>query len=75
MQFGENGEILVPREYQRRLGWKPGAEIEFDVAGEALIVRQVSLESEGKDLVEAMRGKGRLKLRTSEVMKLLRATE
>lgn len=72
MQLGTDGQIRIPPEYQRKLGWKPGDEVELRVSQGALIVQLPQTASSSGDLIKAMRGKGRLKMRTAEVMRLLR---
>jgi len=76
MRLRPDGCITVPPEYQKELGWNPGDEVEMKVTNGALIVRhlhEATLEKD--DLIACLRGKGQLKLRTDEVMKLLRGDE
>jgi bifunctional DNA-binding transcriptional regulator/antitoxin component of YhaV-PrlF toxin-antitoxin module len=72
MRLGTDGTIAVPVEYQKELGWKPGDEVKLEVAAGALVVRQLADVPPTGDLILNIRGKGRLKLPTDEVMKLLR---
>jgi len=72
MRLGPDGTISVPAEYQKELGWKPGDEVKLEVAAGALVVRQLADVPPTGDIILNIRGKGRLKLPTDEVMKLLR---
>ena len=76
MRLGPDGTIAVPAKYQKELGWKPGDEVEFEVAAGALVVRHLPPDEPAKgDIISNLRGRGRLKLPTDEVMKLLRGEE
>jgi antitoxin component of MazEF toxin-antitoxin module len=76
MRLGTDGCIAVPPEYQKELGWKPGDEVELSVEAGALIVRNNRKDpSVGAELISKMRGKGRLKGRTDDFMRILRPAE
>lgn len=76
MRLGADGTIAVPPEYQKELGWKPGDQVELKIASGALVVRHLAHAATSSDeFISNLRGKGRLKLRTSEVMALLRGPQ
>ncbi|WP_326826521.1 AbrB/MazE/SpoVT family DNA-binding domain-containing protein [Streptosporangium sp. NBC_01756] len=73
MRINGKGQVTIPAELRHRYGWDEGEEVE--VSGDAQtiqIVRRYSREGRGKDLTQHMRGKASLRMRTDELMDLLR---
>ena len=62
------GQVSVPAEIRRRLGIAPGAVLEWDVEGGAIIVRRAGRYS-SEDVHRAVFAKGRPKPRTIEQLK------
>ncbi|MEO6496164.1 MAG: AbrB/MazE/SpoVT family DNA-binding domain-containing protein [Solirubrobacteraceae bacterium] len=71
MRVTSKGQVTIPGEVRRRLGIKPGSEVEFRLDGEgARIVRAKSRG--GAKVVRRMRGRGSVGMSTDEIMALTR---
>jgi AbrB family looped-hinge helix DNA binding protein len=67
------GQVTIPQEIRDQLGIQPGAEVEFQVEGDAvkmIPVRKARLR--GRRTVERLRGKGTVRLTTDEIMAMTR---
>lgn len=65
------GQVTIPQAIRRRLGIEPGTEVEFEVEEEVVrLVRRPG--TSGTDLVNRMRGGGRVSMSTDEIMALTR---
>jgi AbrB family looped-hinge helix DNA binding protein len=67
------GQITIPLEIRDQLGMHPGSVVEFEVRGDAVLVRKRrDTGSRGRALVERMRGTATSRLSTDEIMRLTR---
>lgn len=74
MRVTEKGQITIPKRLRDTLGIEPGTTVEFEVQGEALLVRKTSgLPTRGEALVGRLRGRGDVRLTTDEIMAMTRA--
>jgi bifunctional DNA-binding transcriptional regulator/antitoxin component of YhaV-PrlF toxin-antitoxin module len=76
MRLQEDGTITVPTQVREELGWVPGQNVQMEVTNGALVIRN-SPENAApeEELIQSMKGKGRLRMRTKEIMQLLRGDE
>jgi AbrB family looped-hinge helix DNA binding protein len=74
MRITSKGQITIPQQVRRQLGLEPGDEVDVVVAddGTAKIVPADGPRTRGERVVEAMIGKGDVKLSTDEIMALTR---
>ena len=73
MLITSKGQITIPKEFRDALGLLPHTDVEFEQVGDELRVRKANKQSvRGKNLIEAMAGKGTVKMSTDEIMKLTR---
>jgi AbrB family looped-hinge helix DNA binding protein len=73
MKVTTNGRVTIPREIRERLGILPGAEVEFEIEGKA--VKMIPVRKEvlrGRRIVEHLRGRGKVRLTTDEIMAMTR---
>lgn len=67
------GQITIPLEIRDRLGIQPGSVVDFEIAGDAVLVRKrLDGGGRGARLVERMRGAAGPGLSTDEIMQLTR---
>jgi AbrB family looped-hinge helix DNA binding protein len=67
------GQITIPREIRERLGIHPGSVVDFEVAGDAVLVRRRrDGGGRGEAIVARMRGTATTGLTTDEIMRLTR---
>ena len=74
MKVTTKGQVTIPQEIREQLGIQPGAEVEFHIEGKAvkmIPVRKARLR--GRRIVEHLRGRGRVKLTTDEIMAMTRS--
>lgn len=74
MRVTSKGQVTIPQHVRRELGIEPGSEVEFELeAGGARLVRRAS--SDGRTLVERMRGRASTRMSTEEIMALTRGED
>lgn len=68
------GQITIPLELRERLGIQPGSVVEFELQGDAVLVRKRrDGGGRGEALVRRLRGAATTRLSTDEIMRLTRA--
>lgn len=73
MRVTEKGQVTIPKALRDGLGIGAGTEVEFERAGDAILVRKVKGGStRGRQMVERLRGRGDVPLTTEEIMALTR---
>jgi len=73
MRVTEKGQVTIPKELRDALGIGAGAEVTFQRADDAILVRKVEGGSNrGRQLVDRLRGRGDVRLSTEEIMALTR---
>jgi AbrB family looped-hinge helix DNA binding protein len=71
MRVTSKGQVTIPLAVRRRLGIKPGSEVEFELDERgARLVRARS--GRGAAIVQRMRGRGGIAMTTEEIMALTR---
>ena len=75
MRITSKGQVTIPVEIRERLGLLPETEVEFVVDGDgARIVRRPDPGDEGRGarVVRRLRGTGRVRMTTDEILALTR---
>ena len=74
MKLNSKGQVTIPAELRRRLGFAEGDEVEVVEDGNTLrIVHSQADASRGSRIVSRMRGRATARQTTDELMALLRA--
>jgi AbrB family looped-hinge helix DNA binding protein len=74
MRVTSKGQVTIPQAVRRRLGIKPGSEVDFEVdANGARLVRVRA--GEGRTIARRMRGRGTVAMSTEEIMALTRGDD
>jgi antitoxin PrlF len=67
------GQVTIPIDIREKLGLGTGTVVDFEVEGDAVILRKVhERQDRGRRLVAALRGRGDVPLSTEEIMALTR---
>jgi len=73
MKITTKGQVTIPQEIRERLGLLPNTEVDFEVQGDAVIVKKASEGTRrGRALVEHLRGRGTTRMTTDEILALTR---
>ncbi|MGN6373755.1 MAG: AbrB/MazE/SpoVT family DNA-binding domain-containing protein [Solirubrobacteraceae bacterium] len=74
MRVTSKGQVTIPADVRRRLGIKPGTQVEFqlDELGARLVRAKTS---HGESIVRQMVGRGDVPMTTAEIMALTRGDE
>lgn len=73
MKITTKGQVTIPQEVRERLGLLPHTEVEFEVRGDAAVLRKATKRGRrGRQIVERMKGSGTVALTTDEIMSLTR---
>ncbi len=73
MKITSKGQVTIPQEIRERTGLVPGCEVEFREAPDGQVVlRKVEGSGRGKDLVARLRGRGKVRMSTDEILALTR---
>lgn len=76
MRITSKGQVTIPAEIREEAGLLPGTEVEFELErGKAVIKKVADSRRRGRKLVEAMKGKGTVRMSTDEIMALTRSEE
>jgi AbrB family looped-hinge helix DNA binding protein len=73
MQVTSKGQVTIPVEIRERLGILPNSEVEFEVVGDAVVIRKASgARRRGRSVVSRMKGKATVTMTTDEILELTR---
>ncbi|RLE21410.1 MAG: AbrB/MazE/SpoVT family DNA-binding domain-containing protein [Acidobacteria bacterium] len=76
MQVTSKGQVTVPVEIRERLGIQPGTEVEFEIAGDTVVLRKTQgRRRRGRSIVTRMRGRATVSMTTDEIMAVTRGSE
>ena len=74
MRITQKGQVTIPQEIREKLGLFRDTEVTFDIVGDTVRIRKAThSKSRGHKLIAHMRGKGKVKLTTDEIMALTRS--
>jgi AbrB family looped-hinge helix DNA binding protein len=73
MRVTSKGQVTIPQEMRERMNIHPGTEVNFVMEGNTLKVVPIRTgRARGRRIVEALRGKGTVRMTTAEIMALTR---
>lgn len=76
MKITTKGQVTIPQDIRERLGLLPHTEVDFEVRGDVVVVTKAKRgRHRGRRIVEAMRGRGDVRMSTDEIMALTRGDE
>ena len=76
MKITSKGQVTIPLAIREKLGLLPETEVEWEVRGDAAVVRRVDgRQRRGRAIVEQLTGRGTGTLSTDEIMALMRGEE
>lgn len=74
MRITSKGQVTIPIDIREKMGLLPETEVEFKIAGDAILLKKASLPSRrGRDLIRSMRRKATVKMTTDEILTLTRS--
>jgi AbrB family looped-hinge helix DNA binding protein len=71
MRVNPKGQVTIPKRIRDIAGLQPGTDVEFICNGDVVEIVPINRDrkSRGAKLVEHMRGRGKIKITTDQVMK------
>ena len=73
MRITSKGQVTIPAEIREKAGLLPGTEVEFAFErGKAVIKKVAGSRRRGRRLVQALKGKGTVRMTTDQIMALTR---
>lgn len=72
MRITSKGQVTIPVEIREKAGLLPNTEVEFVVSRGQVVIRKVNGSTRGRNLIEAMKGKGSVRMTTDQIMALTR---
>lgn len=73
MHVTSKGQVTIPVEIRERLGILPNTEVEFQVVGDAVVLRKAKgTRRRGRSLVAGMKGRATVAMTTDQIMALTR---
>ena len=73
MKVTLKGQVTIPQHLREKAGIMPGSEVEFTEAKDgSLNLRKINGKGRGRQIVEALRGLGTVRMSTDEIMALTR---
>jgi AbrB family looped-hinge helix DNA binding protein len=75
VRITSKGQVTIPLPIREALGLHANSEVEFSIDGNAVRIvkrREPGERSRGRALIEHMRGRGRGRMTTDEIMRLTR---
>lgn len=76
MKITTKGQVTIPQHIRERLGLLPHTEVDFEVRGDVVVVTKARGRARrGLKAVEALRGRGDVRMSTDEILALTRGDE
>ena len=73
MRITSKGQVTIPKHFRQKMGFEPGVEVEFYAEGNTLkIVKKDLSSTQGRNLVQQIKGKATRKITTHQIMELTR---
>ncbi len=73
MKITSKGQVTIPQDIREKAGLLPGTEVEFQLRGKKVLIQKgASGDRRGRRLVEALAGKGDVRMSTDQIMALTR---
>ena len=73
MRITSKGQVTIPKDIRKAMGFLPDTEVEFVVNGGRVVLRkQARHGGRGDRLIAALRGRGTVRLTTDQIMALTR---
>ena len=73
MRITSKGQVTIPNEIRKKAGLLPNTEVEFVVSGKKVYIRKAAASHRrGQHLIDALRGKGTIRMTTDQIMALTR---
>jgi len=73
VRITSRGQVTIPADIRKSLGFLPAVEVEFEIDGAELRIRKADVRRmRGRDIVAAMRGRATSGMTTDEIMALTR---
>src|SRR5258708_9066410 len=75
MRITTKGQVTIPLAVRETLGLLPHTEVEFTIRGDTAVLTKAGTHRKGRMLIEHMRGRGRGRLTTDEILALTRPAD
>ncbi len=75
MKITSKGQVTIPVAIREKAGLLPDTEVEFVLSGKRVYLRRAGSKRRGRRVVEALRGKGAVRMTTDQIMMLTRGEE
>ncbi len=73
MRITSKGQVTIPADIRQKAGLLPDTEVEFKLEGGKVVIRKAPGPARrGRRLLDAMRGKGTVRMTTDQIMALTR---
>ena len=72
MKVTTKGQVTIPQGLREKIGIVPGGEVEFFEEKGRLYLKKTDGKGRGRELVRRMRGRGRVRMSTDEILALTR---
>ena len=73
MKITSKGQVTIPADIREKAGLLPATEVEFAVERGKVVIKKVAdSRRRGRRLVEALKGKGAVRMSTDRIMALTR---
>lgn len=73
MRITSKGQVTIPVQIRKQLGWLPDTEVAFQVDGDAVRITGTKIRKKrGRSIVVHLRGQGTTGMTTDEIMALTR---
>ena len=73
MKITSKGQVTIPIEVRKKMGFFPDSEVEFVVQGTMVILQKATgSKGRGQKIIERMRGQATIRMSTDEIMALTR---
>ena len=75
MKITTKGQVTIPQEIRKRLGFLPHTEVDFEVRGDEVVLKKAQVSRRGHRIVEHLRGRGDVRMSTEEILAFTRDVE
>ena len=75
MRITSKGQVTIPQEIREKAELLPGTDVYFTIENEKVCIIRNEMQTRGRKIVEHLRGRGRTRMTTDQIMALTRGDE
>ena len=75
MRITSKGQVTIPQEIREKAGLLSGTDVYFTIENEKVCIIKNEMQTRGRKIVEHLRGRGKTRMTTDQIMALTRGDQ